>query len=58
MKVTELDALRRLREIEAELDSTTAEASRLHHRFIEAMRPASQTLWPPPAKPESKPGNN
>ena len=58
MKGAERDALRRLREIEAELDSRTAESSRLRQRFAKALEPAGPAPWPPPPKQDTEPGGN
>lgn len=51
MKVA-VESLRRLRDIEAELDSATAESSRLRKQYVDALRPGASLPWPPPTQPQ------
>lgn len=52
MKVA-VESLRRLRDIEAELDFATAESSRLRKQYVDALRPGAPFPWPTPTQPQS-----
>jgi hypothetical protein len=57
MKAKDRDSLRRLRETEAELDSTAAESTKLRKKFTEALRTDSEVPWPPLTR-EPTPGDS
>ncbi len=59
MKTPDRDAIRRLRQAEAELESTTVESHELRQRFGQALRPDQNFPWPPgpSSDPGSAPGN-
>ena len=44
------ESLRRLRDIEAELDSATAESTRLRKQYLDALMPGAPFPWPAPAR--------